>query len=152
MDDERKAAAIAAQARASLGKYCMEECQAQCCRQGFLCLSQKEMSRFQGRTPINPHNDGSGSIDLGRWCPDLSEFRCTNYARRPAQCRTYPLSLKGTSILLSPFCPAAEKGLLYPYLRKLLSMGYSLRKPGPFGYSFLGLVKNEDPAPSQFQI
>ncbi len=134
------AEAIAIEARASIGKYCIEECKAYCCRSSHLILdegqvdvvTQGKREEITGRKLLERIPDRRYSLDMGdhsQPCPSLGrDFRCRIHkdSRRPKTCGDFPLFLHGKSILLSQRCPAVKENLLFPYTKRLSMMGYNV--------------------------
>lgn len=136
-----KAEMIARKARKSISRYCYEECNAYCCRKGFLVLNGREINKVtQGRRNeliklgiLKMLPKGSYSLYMGRYdtpCPSLKENKCTIHKskNRPETCGKFPLYLEGKEIRLAMRCPAVKEGKLYPYVVALIRMGYHLRK------------------------
>ena len=136
---------IAQQARNSLGKYCSEECAAYCCRKGYLILNQKEFKLvFKGKEAeyqtnhllkkINPEQTSFYLGNSAHPCPQLENLKCKIHQSkdRPQCCKDFPLFLKNKQIMLSPRCFAVKKDLLYPYIRKLIKLGYQQKEAEPF--------------------
>jgi len=136
---------IAKQARASISKYCIEECKAYCCRKGYLVMSKKEADLvtnkqtdfFLEKGLIKQLQDGRYSFDLhnvGCYCPSLIDYKCTIHRKknRPLACKEFPLFIDGNLIKLSVRCPAVREGLLYPYIVKLLKNGMKLAKTNAY--------------------
>lgn len=132
---------IAKQARKSISKYCIEECKAYCCRKGYLILTEKECELVAlGRKadlitknllkhlPASKYSLNIGSKDAP--CPCLKDFMCTIHKRkyRPTVCKDFPLFLENNEIRLSTRCPAVTAGLFYPYVHRLIKLGYTIHK------------------------
>lgn len=135
MDAER----IAQQARKSLSRYCVEECRSYCCRKGYLVLSEKEADLVSHGTAklleangqLARMSNGNLSLNIGiNGCPSFKDDICSIYnsRNRPLACKQFPLFFEGKSILLSNRCLAVRNGMLYHYIKKLLSLGYVLRE------------------------
>lgn len=154
---------IAKQARKSLSSYCVEECRAYCCRKGYLVLNLKECELITGGRikelselgVLKPLEFGQWSLHLGNSnypCPCLKDFMCTIHKRkyRPLACKEFPLFLEGKTIRLSQRCPAVRAGKLYPFVHKLLRLGYTLQKrPESSAYDYGNMFtfcKNADAA------
>ncbi len=133
----QEAEKIADEARNSLGKYCIEECHAYCCRTGYLVLTEEELKKvLQGKdykSETKKLKQGKYSLYIGgkdKPCPSLNrEFKCECYKDRPQGCREFPLFFKGNEIILSNRCPAVREGKLYPYLARLHALGYKINRP-----------------------
>ena len=138
------AEAIADEARKSIGKFCIEECRAFCCRKCYLVLEEDEVdvvvqgrkTELEGKGLLKRLASGKYSLNMGTSdmpCPslDLITFKCGihTHPKRPMTCRNFPLFIKGKKIMLSPRCLAVRRGMFYPSIVRLKMMGYSLVKP-----------------------
>ncbi|MBU0461285.1 MAG: YkgJ family cysteine cluster protein [Nanoarchaeota archaeon] len=136
----RSAEEIAADARDSISKFCVEECKAYCCRKGYLVLTPSEaalvcggkLKEFESRKIIKKLPFGQYSLFLGNpdGCPCLKENCCTIHKnpKRPDTCKTFPLFIEGNKIKLSQRCLAVKQDMMYPYIAELLKKGYKLIK------------------------
>ena len=132
------AEAIAKQARKSIGRFCIEECKAYCCRKGYLILKPGQLDLVtQGNKAILAHilkqlSNGDYSMYMGSPglpCPSLnSDFTCKIHKKRnrPQACKDFPLFIKGNLIILSSRCLAVKQNLFYPFIRRLQLLGYKL--------------------------
>jgi len=131
---------LALKARQSLSNYCYTECNAYCCRKGYLQLTPKEADLLSNnnkkelieKNALTPIQGGKYILDLASkdlGCPQLQDYKCnihTNPAR-PLACKEFPLFICGTrTIRLSRRCPAVRDNLLYPYLAQFKVMGYEI--------------------------
>lgn len=136
---------MAKKARASISRYCMEECKAYCCRKGYLVMSLKEaelvtqnqISLLEAKGVLKKIRDEEYSFDLnnqGSYCPSLVDFKCVIHRNknRPSACKEFPLFIQGDLVKLSPRCPAVKEGLFYPYVIKFLKKGYKICKSHPY--------------------
>ena len=129
---------IADEARSSIGQYCMEECHAYCCRKGYLELTKKEAAVVMGvlesdvkdTETLKEIEESIYLLDLGNEkvpCPQLNISSCRIHKNpcRPQCCKEYPLFFQedGT-IHVSQRCPAVRAGKLYPYIVKLMNIGF----------------------------
>jgi len=131
---------IVKKARQSISRFCVEECKSYCCRRGYLTLSDKEVDIVtQGRKQelidkkILKKLKYDYSLFLGDdniACPCLKDFKCVIHksTERPKACKDFPIFLEGNLIKLSQRCLAVKTGMLYPYVKQLLMMGYKLKK------------------------
>ena len=131
---------IAEEARNSLGKYCMEECKAFCCRKGFLPLKESEVDIITlGKREellskgVLKKNGDKYSLDMRKGCSAIKDNKCQVYDKRPKICRDFPLFIEGKIIMASPGCPAVREGKLYPYIKRLLMEGFKLSESDSFG-------------------
>ncbi len=137
---------IAEKARKSISMFCMEECRSYCCRKGYLALSKEEMELVaQGRQKeleekkvLRRINSKSYSLYLGDYgvlCPCIdSEYKCIihKHPKRPMACQQFPLFIDGKNVRVSSRCLAAKEGKLYPYVSRLVRMGYRLSGTNAF--------------------
>lgn len=122
---------LANKARNSIGKYCMEECNSLCCREGTINLTNKEMKLITGDKAydpnpiyISPKKEIQLNLKIG--CPCFIDNKCSihNKRNRPNICKEFPLFIKQNKIILSHDCPAVQENKLYPYLCKFKQMGF----------------------------
>lgn len=127
---------LADKARNSIAKYCMEECQAHCCRAGHLILKGKEVNKVTQKHSkelistnlLKKLNTGEYTLTLKNGCPSLSCNKCTihNSKNRPQACRDFPIIIKDNIAMFSERCPAVREGLLYGYEAKMIKKGYKV--------------------------
>jgi len=98
-----------------ISEYCQSPCEARCCRIGELLLEKEEATLFSNKLL---RDDGAYSVPLRvTGCEHLgSQATCAIYASRPELCRSFPLFLKGNSLLVAQWCLAVKAGLLEPGL------------------------------------
>lgn len=140
---DKEALRIANKARNSLGKYCIEECKAFCCRNGYLVfgeesvkiISQDKIKELEKKGILKKLKNGKYSLFLGNFevpCPSLNikDYTCKIHKNknRPNACQDFPLFIEGKTIKLSPRCPAIKENKLYPYLKKLIMKGYKIEE------------------------
>lgn len=125
-------------ARKSISNYCFTECNAYCCRKGYLKLSPKEANLltnnmnqdFKKKEILISINGGRYVLDLGvQGCPQLKDNKCTIHTNenRPLACKEFPLFICGKkTIRLSRRCPAVTENMLYPYIAQFKSLGYTI--------------------------
>jgi hypothetical protein len=138
------AEAVINKARQSISRFCIEECKSYCCRRGYLTLKEKEVDIVtQGRRQefidkkILKKLKYDYSMFLGddnTTCPCLKDFKCIIHEsmERPKACRDFPIFVDGNLIKLSPRCLAVKAGMLYPYVKRLMMMGYKLKENHPY--------------------
>jgi Fe-S-cluster containining protein len=99
----------------SISSYCQSPCEARCCRVGELLLEKEEAMQFSQKIL---RDDGAYSVPLRvSGCEHLGiNATCNIYASRPELCRSFPLFLKGNSLLVAEWCLAVKAGLLEPGL------------------------------------
>jgi Fe-S-cluster containining protein len=129
---------IADEARNSISKYCIEECRAFCCRNGYLLINPKSIDTVTHNNTkeliekglLKKLKNGYYSLFLGNFdipCKslDLKDFTCNIHKNklRPKACRDFPLIIEENTIKLSPRCPAVRENRLYPYIKLLIKKG-----------------------------
>ena len=131
---------LAVAARNSISKYCYLECNAYCCRRGYLLLSASEVGLMKDINkkdlkimPIRTKNDKKRYIfNLGlksHGCPNLLNYKCTIHLNpaRPKACKEYPLFIwENKTVVVTDECPAVKDNKLYSYLAEFKSLGYTL--------------------------
>ena len=127
------------EARNSISSFCINECNAYCCRKGYLTLSDSEMKLIVGdleeelieKDILKSVKDGEWALFLGTPglpCPRLKDSKCTIHDNpgRPSTCDQFPLFvLEGKNLRLSNRCLAVKQMKLYPYVKQLREMGYT---------------------------
>ncbi len=154
---------ILRKARQSISSFCYEECNAFCCRKCYLILKPSQVDEVtQGRKTemmkdglLTEMKDGRYSMYMGAAdlpCPSLKENKCSIHTsrKRPKTCRDFPIFVKDDMVLLSPRCLAVRMGLLYPYVKRLMMLGYRVIKAEDFSeYEFYKMdFSNNPPDPS----
>jgi Fe-S-cluster containining protein len=142
--DKFKAEKIADKARNSIGKICMEDCHAFCCRKGYLVLEEKEVDKVthnQRDKLIETHvlkklEDGKYSLNLASKegsCPSLKDNKCAIYTEteRPKACHRFPVFIHEKTVRLSPRCLAVKMGVFYPFEKEWIKLGYKIDKGSP---------------------
>ncbi|MFH1398698.1 MAG: YkgJ family cysteine cluster protein [Candidatus Woesearchaeota archaeon] len=127
---------LAQQARKSLSKFCAEECSSYCCRTGNLVLSEKEfrlITKHNQANTIKKLANGKYCLEMtaDQPCPCLDKNKCLIHGNpsRPVMCRQFPIFLHNKTIYLSTRCPAVKKGLLFPFVKRLMLLGYKEHIP-----------------------
>jgi Fe-S-cluster containining protein len=138
---DKEAERIANKARNSLGTYCIKECKAFCCRNGYLVFGEESVDMVtQGRKKeledkgmLKKLKNGKYSLYLNNHklpCPCLvvKDYTCKIHKnkKRPQACQQFPIFIEGKTVKLSPRCPAIKENLLYPFLKKLSMKGYKI--------------------------
>ena len=126
---------LANNARSSISNYCINECNAFCCRKGFLDISIKEadlitnnkINQFEKSKNIIKKED-TFALDLNKTCPSLINSKCTIHTnpRRPKMCQEFPIFVKEKEITFSQGCPAVRNKMFYPFETQFLELGYKL--------------------------
>jgi len=143
MDSE--AEIIAEKARKSISRFCYEECKSYCCRKGYLNLdknnvdlvTQGRKNELEAKKRLSKINENNYSLYIGDYsspCPSLKDHKCIIHKNpmRPLACKHFPLFLEKNIIKLSSRCLAVKQGMLYPYISRLLKLGYKLSKTNTF--------------------
>lgn len=107
------------EARDSLGEFCMNDCNAFCCRKGTLPVNEEEAKMFQEK---NLSKVGE-NISLKLPCEKLEGTKCGIYKNRPKICKEFPIHQSKKIILISNRCPGVMQGKLYVYAKKLKEEG-----------------------------
>lgn len=124
---------IAKKARKSISQFCFEECNAYCCRKGYLLLTKKELDLVAGKKQIKIQlqKDNKYSLFLGDTCPSLQgNFKCKIHRNRnrPQACKEFPIFIYEKNIILSGRCLAVKQGKFYPYIKQWLKLGYKIHE------------------------
>jgi Fe-S-cluster containining protein len=148
MDAEK----IACMARKSIGQFCIEDCKAYCCRKGYLVMKNKQLELILGNAAedidlkINFKKLDSNNISLflGNGCPCLlPDFKCKIYKKknRPIACNKFPLILDTEKkiIKMSNRCPAVKLNMMFPFVKKLMGMGYTIVNGSELADTFYNL-------------
>jgi len=143
MDSSTNIQQLANEARNHISEYCMTECNAYCCRKGYLILSSEEVdllvgdkrSELEKNEFIKPQDDGLFSFSLSNdsgHCPQLNGSKCMIHknSSRPSTCSSYPIFIneEKKEIRLSPRCFAVRDNKLYLYVKKFLELGFKLNE------------------------
>jgi Fe-S-cluster containining protein len=129
-------------ARDSISEYCYTECDAYCCRKGFLILNNEEanlltdnrISEFEKVGKISKNNEDKFVLDLGKStgsCPRLENNKCSIHKNpmRPKACKEFPVFLWENNIIkISSRCPAIKENKLYKYETIFRIKGYKILK------------------------
>jgi len=134
---------IASEARNSISSYCMNECNAYCCRKGYLILSKEELillvgnkrKELEDKEFIKILPNDKFSLNLGNHlgsCPQLKDSKCLIHKnpQRPSTCNSFPIFINEDKkeIRLSPRCFAVKENKLYPYIRQFLELGFKINE------------------------
>lgn len=132
---------LATLARQSISEYCMYDCQAYCCRKGFLILSRDELDLLVGskradleqKDFIKPQDDGAFSLNLGNHlgsCPQLANSKCRIHKdpARPSTCEKFPIFIdeEKKEVRLSPRCFAVKENKLYAFTHDCMQLGFKV--------------------------
>jgi Fe-S-cluster containining protein len=134
---------IANEARNSISEYCIKECRAFCCRNGYLpvkpksvkLVAQDRKKELEDKGMLKKLKNGNYSLFLGNYdlpCPslDLKNFTCIIHKNklRPKACADFPLIIEESTIKLSPRCPAVRENKFYPYVKMLMIKGLKYKR------------------------
>lgn len=134
---------IVSKARDSISDYCMNECNAYCCRKGFLILTEEELDLLTGskreeleaKEFIKPQDNNKFSLNFSNHlgsCPQLKDSKCLIHKnpKRPSTCEKFPIFVdeEKKEIRLSPRCFAVKENKLYPYIHQFLELGFKVNE------------------------
>lgn len=135
MDPER----LLAKFRKDIGRFCFEECNAYCCRKGYLVLTKKEVElialeekhNLEEKGLITTLNDGKFSLCIHNIaCPCLKDNKCLIHHNkaRPKICKEFPVyfDLSTKTVLIAKRCFAIQRGMFYPIGKILEKNKYSI--------------------------
>lgn len=129
---------IADTARNSISSYCINDCQAKCCKHGALLLqSEQELhtiienkkKQLLKKNILKVTEQGNYTLNFDKWghCKNLSEENLCQIhknPKRPRICGDFPLFVfKQYYSLATEFCPAAKAGLLDKYCKQIEELG-----------------------------
>ncbi len=114
----RGAEEIIQDARREISAYCLESCDADCCKRGGLRVSESDAPLFGEvgacRILLNP-------------CPNLDGSRCSIYDQRPDTCANFPIRiarLGERDVVTIGVCRAIESGVIDSQLSDLAELKY----------------------------
>ena len=153
MDRQMWAENIADEARASISDFCINECKAYCCRNGFLIIKPHEIDAvsqgsrdelLRGKS-LKRLENGSYSLNLDAeegGCPSLKGNKCLIHASklRPKTCGDFPVYVKGDAVFFSPRCLAVKQNRFFPYEKAFIALGYRILEASPWADIGLGEV------------
>lgn len=124
-------------ARDALGEFCINECNAYCCRKGYLVLTPKEMEitmqdkkkEFLKKRFLKKMSDGNFSLYFNpQGCPSLKNNLCRIHKNslRSNTCSEFPISVTNNVIYISKRCLAGKTNFFYPFVSELISLGCKL--------------------------
>lgn len=130
---------IADEARNAISSFCVDECQAYCCRKGYLILSAKEKDLLIGsledsfvqKEILKPLDFNEYALFMGspgQPCPKLDGSKCTIHTNlgRPETCRRFPVFIYGKKVRFSSRCLAVKQGKMYPFIKQFMAEGYEV--------------------------
>ncbi len=123
-----KAEIISKKARRSISRFCYEECNAYCCRKGFLILSKEQLDLVTKNVAkdIVKVSPDEWSMKLSPACPCLIDNKCSihDQEKRPKACCDYPLFLYEKTYRLSDGCLAVMRNKFYKFEIQMHKLGY----------------------------
>ncbi|MBS3107845.1 YkgJ family cysteine cluster protein [Candidatus Woesearchaeota archaeon] len=132
---------IADKARNEISEYCYKECNAYCCRKGYLVLDEAQaklitsnkIEDFEKNNFLKRIKDGKFSLNLGMTCPKLKDLKCTIHKEniRPEACKNFPIFIFGKMVIFSSRCPAVKEGKFYAYEKRFMQLGYNIGRSDP---------------------
>ncbi|MBI3033470.1 hypothetical protein HYY69_08405 [Candidatus Woesearchaeota archaeon] len=145
-DTKEKILEIADRARNSISNFCSEECQAYCCRKGYLVMKPDEVAVVTHNKVVELTKEGllkqlpneNFSLHMSKrehGCTSLDKNnRCTVYnnKKRPKTCHDFPIFIRGKQIFFSPRCLAVKQRKFYPFEKEFLNIGCSFVEENPF--------------------
>ncbi len=143
---EKKIEDIANKARNSIGTFCSEECQAYCCRKGYLVMKPDQVNVVtHGNNKVLETEGLLKELPTGNFSLHMSkrEQGCTsldnnnkcniyNNTKRPKTCHDFPIFIRKKQIFFSPRCLAVKQRKFYIYEKEFLNLGYTIVAENPF--------------------
>jgi Fe-S-cluster containining protein len=141
MNPKQKAEQIAAKARNSISEFCMNECEAYCCRKGYIIINEYQLNLIATKEKkellLKEEKikelfvSGKFLVDFSNslgGCPALDGTKCTIHKNpnRPNACKEFPIFIYGNQIKISPKCPAHQNNKFYPYIKEFEKLGFEL--------------------------
>lgn len=130
---------LANEARESISDFCIDECHAFCCRDGFIKLKPAEVELYLGNKRNIFINDGSlKEMWGGKYifnfknslggCPQLKDFECLIHSNpnRSNTCKEFPIFILGKQIKISNRCPAKKAGKFFKFEKEAIKKGYEI--------------------------
>lgn len=112
-----------------LKDYCINFCNGNCCKNGFLNIKPSEAKRLFGKNKerIIRKNKELFVVSTHPTCIYLDKYnKCKIYKNRPNICKEYPIKLiKGNPniIIFHPSCKAVKDGSLNSHIKSLRNLG-----------------------------
>jgi Fe-S-cluster containining protein len=141
MDIKKEIDKILKTARNSISDYCINTCNAKCCRKGELFLINKKEIEFICGNEIDLclKNKILYKSEYGNYryrlekksCPHLSyDFKCNAWKdkERPQICKDFPLIFNNGIVFASNFCPAVIENKFEKYFKKIEEIGIKIIK------------------------
>lgn len=141
MEFDDEAEHILNEARDSIGNFCINECKAYCCKKGYLVLTRKQMKatmqdKEEDYRRLGLLTEMTGDMfslhmgEPGYPCPSLKDNMCSIHKNpdRCTTCHSFPIWLFGEKIHISNRCFAGKESLFYPYIARLVKLGFKVEK------------------------
>jgi hypothetical protein len=131
---------LANEARESISDFCINECHAFCCRDGFIKLKPDEVELYCGDQKDLLIKEGSlKEMWNGKYlfefknsckgCPQLSkDFKCKIHSNsgRSNTCKDFPIFILGKQIKISNRCPAKAEGKFFKFEKEAIAEGFEI--------------------------
>ncbi|NCN51512.1 hypothetical protein GW931_00680 [archaeon] len=143
MKKQKEVNEIISKARKSIGKFCIEECNAYCCRKGYIIINEQQVNIIATKNEqieLKKENKLKELVFSGKFmldfsnslggCPKLKGTKCLiqSNPERAKVCQESPIFLFGDSVRISSKCPAHQKNMFYLFIKQLEALGYKLTK------------------------
>ena len=143
MEKQQEVNEIVFRARKFIGKFCAEECNAYCCRKGYILINERKLNLLATKNEqieLKKENklkelsfSGKFMLDFSNYlggCPKLKGTECSIHSNpeRPQVCQDFPIFIFGNNLRISSKCPAHQKNMFYPFIKQLEGLGYELTK------------------------
>ncbi|HIH52177.1 YkgJ family cysteine cluster protein [Candidatus Pacearchaeota archaeon] len=141
MEKQKEVNKIISNARKSIGKFCIEECNAYCCRKGYILINERQLNLLveeKEQIELKKENklkelsfSGKFMLDFSNYlggCPKLKGTKCSIHSslERPKVCQEFPIFLLGNNLRISSKCPAHQKNMFFPFIKQLEGLGCEL--------------------------
>ena len=127
-------------ARNSISNFCMNECHAFCCREGYILIHYQELDlmatkklqeKLEKDGTIRELWDGKFSLNFSNsktGCPALKKGLCKIHSnpKRPNVCKNFPIFIDRNEVKISKRCLAVQKGMLEDFREEAKELGYEI--------------------------
>jgi Fe-S-cluster containining protein len=132
---------LADEVRRGLSDFCINECKAFCCRDGFIKLKPLEADLYcEGKKEQLTKEGSLKEMWNGKYilefknscggCPALNpkNFHCKIHSdiNRSNTCKDFPIFIVGKEIKISPRCPAKVQGKFFKFEKEAIRLGYKI--------------------------
>lgn len=130
---------LANEARERISDFCIDECHAFCCREGFIKLKPGEVDFYIGdkiKTLINENSlkeiwNGKYILNFKNslgGCPQLKDNKCMihSHKERSNTCKDFPIFILGKQIKISNRCPAKKAGKFFKFEKDAIAERYEI--------------------------